>query len=244
MEKNSFILYTSYFDILSDLSNEQMGEIFRAILEYKTTKKQPVVSVDLKVVFKFIKNQLDLDEEKYNEKILKQSNNGKKGGAPKGNQNARKQPKTTQNKHNDNDNVNDNENDNDNDNDNVFLEKKEKEKKEDLFINPTITNFQKEYEKVFKTVPFLSATHRNKILELKSEIGKDFIEQSIECFKKLKNVRFDGIKDFNPNIYWLLKEDNYYKVLAGTYEQKLEDWQLESIAQEEALRKELLGEQK
>ena len=115
----SFVLYTNYYDILADLSNEKLGELFRAILEYKTTKKQPVVSVDLLVVFKFIKNQLDIDEEKYNRKRLKSSENGRKGGAPKGNQNAKKQPKTTQNKHNDNDNDNDNVNVNVNDNDNV-----------------------------------------------------------------------------------------------------------------------------
>lgn len=108
----SFVLYTNYYEILADLPNEKLGELFRAILEYKTTKKQPVVSVDLLVVFKFIKNQLDIDEEKYNKKRSKNSQNGRKGGAPKGNQNAKKQPKTTQNKHNDNDNVNVNVNDN------------------------------------------------------------------------------------------------------------------------------------
>lgn len=137
----SFILYTNYYEILSDLSNEKLGELFRAILEYKTTKKQPVVSVDLLVVFKFIKNQLDMDEEKYNKTCLKNKNNAKKGGAPKGNQNARKQPKTTQNNHNDN------ENDNDND-----LKKEEKIKKEEKknsnLINPDMC-FDNKINQVF-----------------------------------------------------------------------------------------------
>lgn len=35
---SSFVLYTSYFEILQDLSNEKMGELFRAILEYKSTE--------------------------------------------------------------------------------------------------------------------------------------------------------------------------------------------------------------
>ena len=109
--KNSFVLYSNYYEILSDLSDEQMGKLFRAILEYKTTGKQPVVSVDLLVVFKFIKNQIDIDTEKYMAKVARNRQNGKKGGAPKGNQNARKQPKTTQNKHNENENENENEND-------------------------------------------------------------------------------------------------------------------------------------
>lgn len=133
----SFVLYTSYFEILSDLPNEKLGELFRAILEYKTTKKQPVVSVDLSVVFKFIKNQLDIDEEKYNKKRSKNSNNGSKGGAPRGNQNARKQPKTTQNKHNDNDNVNVN--------DNVL--KKEKIKKEKKLNSEQEIQFELWYQK-------------------------------------------------------------------------------------------------
>ena len=122
MDKNSFVLYTNYYEILKDLSNEKLGELFRAILEYKTTKKQPVVSVDLLIVFKFIKNQLDVDEEKYLEKCRKRSENGKKGGAPKNNQNAKKQAKTTKNKLNKH---NDNENDNDNVNDNEFIPTKD-----------------------------------------------------------------------------------------------------------------------
>ena len=129
-DKNTFILYANYYEILSDLSNEKLGELFRAILEYKSTKKQPVVSVDLLVVFKFIKNQLDLDEKKFNDKCLKNSQNGKKGGAPKGNQNAKKQPKTTQNNPNK---PNENENENEN-----YLKEKINKKENTTFKIPSL----------------------------------------------------------------------------------------------------------
>ena len=130
-DKNTFILYTNYHEILSDLSNEKLGELFRAILEYKSTKKQPVVSVDLLVVFKFIKNQLDIDEKKFNDKCLKNSQNGKKGGAPKGNQNAKKQPKTTQNNPN-------KPNENENENENYLKEKINKKEKTNGFVIPSL----------------------------------------------------------------------------------------------------------
>jgi hypothetical protein len=52
----------------------------------------------LKFAFSMFRGQLDRDAEKYEEVCQKRSENGKKGGAPKGNQNAAK--KTTKNKRN------------------------------------------------------------------------------------------------------------------------------------------------
>ena len=127
MENNSFILYTNYFDILKDLSDSDLGIMFRAILSYKTTGNYELPS-HLQLAFRFLKNQLDIDNEKWLKTKEARSQAGKKGGAPKGNNNAnktsknkQKQAKTSknkQNKHNDNDNVNDNVNVNVNENDN------------------------------------------------------------------------------------------------------------------------------
>lgn len=150
----SFVLYTNYYEILADLPNEKLGELFRAILEYKTTKKQPVVSVDLLVVFKFIKNQLDIDEEKYNKKRSKNADNGRKGGAPKGNQNAKKQPKTTQNKHNDNDNVNVN--------DNVLLFSNENNNRVDFLCGDEVEKIFKIYKEKCPDLQSMTFERRNK----------------------------------------------------------------------------------
>lgn len=92
--KNSFIIFTEYEDKLKKLSDEQMGRLFRAIFEYE---RAGVVETELdqltEMAFSFIASDLDRARTKY-EKCVE---NGKKGGAPCGNDNAKKQPKTTQN---------------------------------------------------------------------------------------------------------------------------------------------------
>ena len=78
MENNSFILYTNYFDILKDLSDSDLGIMFRAILSYKTTGSYELPS-HLQLAFKFLKNQLDIDNEKWLKTKEKRSQAGKKG---------------------------------------------------------------------------------------------------------------------------------------------------------------------
>lgn len=122
LQKNSFILYTNYFEILKDLSNDDLGIMFRAILSYQTNGNYEIPK-HLELAFKFIKNQLDIDAVKYNNFIEKQRENGKKGGRPKTQKTQAfskkpKKPKLTQKSLNDNDNVNDNVNVNENVNDN------------------------------------------------------------------------------------------------------------------------------
>lgn len=117
--KDSFILYTSQYMAIKDLSNEQLGRLFRALFENqlknnsKTTETNVVLEDDIKIAFNFINNQMLMDNEKYLKKCEKLRENAKKGGAPRGNQNARKQAKQpNREKNNLNDNVNDNDNDN------------------------------------------------------------------------------------------------------------------------------------
>ena len=130
---DSFILYTSYYALIEGLTDEQLGQLTRAIFLYardgKIIKLDPVV----RMAFGFIIDDIKRNKAKYEEKVERWRANGRKGGAPKGNQNARKkQPvgcennqevkKTTQNNQevkkttlydNDNEYVNDNVDDND-----------------------------------------------------------------------------------------------------------------------------------
>lgn len=130
---DSFILYTSYYALIEGLTDEQLGQLTRAIFLYardgEVIKLEPVV----RMAFGFIVDDMKRNKAKYEEKVERWRANGKKGGAPKGNQNARKkQPvgcennqevkKTTKNNQEVKkttlyDNVYDNEYDNDNDND-------------------------------------------------------------------------------------------------------------------------------
>lgn len=94
MAKDSFILFTEYGDQLSMFTDEQVGKLFRAIFQYqKTGDVQIELDTMSNVAFGFIKNNLDRANKKYDKKV----ECGKKGGAPVGNSNATKQPKTTKN---------------------------------------------------------------------------------------------------------------------------------------------------
>lgn len=124
MNKDSIIFYLSQYEaIKDDLTNEQLGRLFRALFE-KQLGNEVVLDNDIKIAFNFLNNQMVVDKKKYEEKCARLRENGKKGGAPKGNANARKeekqpkQPNVKKTTLNDND--NDNENDNENDNDNIF----------------------------------------------------------------------------------------------------------------------------
>ena len=139
MAKNSFILYHNYREQLEDLTDEQVGKLFRAIFDYEIDDTLPeFTDKELKIAFKFIKVHLDNDREKYAEMCEKQKRNIQKrwnknntndtnvyGGIPK-------IPEYT--KHTDNDNVNDNDSDNDNVNVNDINIKEKIYKKEKYSI--------------------------------------------------------------------------------------------------------------
>ena len=123
---NSFILYTSYYALIEGLTDEQLGQLTRAIFLYardgKTISLEPVV----RMAFGFIVDDMKRNKAKYEEKVERWRANGKKGEAREkaGDTNVHERTRTCENNTNvherspyDNDNeyVNDNEYDNDND---------------------------------------------------------------------------------------------------------------------------------
>ena len=95
--RNSFVVYDNWASLLCDLPDEQAGELIKAICAYKLGKFETLDDPVISAIFNMIKQKLDEDSKKYQEACEKNKENGKKGGAPVGNANAKKQPKTTQN---------------------------------------------------------------------------------------------------------------------------------------------------
>lgn len=114
--KDSTIIYHDQMAIVRKwLNAEQIGRLMVALFEYEDGG-DPEVDDDIGMAFDFLSLQARIDRDKYEERCRINKANGSKGGAPKGNQNARKQPKQPNAKKN---NPNDNDNDNDTKNDNV-----------------------------------------------------------------------------------------------------------------------------
>ncbi len=140
MGKDSFILYDNYAEQIEFLTDEQAGVLLKAIYAYRNGKPLPVMDSAVNMAFSFIRSQIDRDQERYDEICEKRRAAGATGGAPKGNQNAKKQPKQA-NAFDDNQNAKNNQNkqmqakqpDNDNDTDNDLEKRNNKlfPKKED-----------------------------------------------------------------------------------------------------------------
>ncbi len=118
--KNSFVIYHEYRTVLEDLTDAQVGKLFRAIFDYEIDGIEPAFSGSLKIAFKFIKKDLEINKTKYNEICERNRINGQKGGRPNNPKNpvgyleTQENPKKPKKPDNDNDNEDDNDNENDN----------------------------------------------------------------------------------------------------------------------------------
>lgn len=83
LEKKSFILYTDYEVNFNLLSQNQKGDLMDAIFAYTNGKELEELDPIVQMAFTFIKNNLDRDIEKWNNRAEKSRANGKKGGRPK-----------------------------------------------------------------------------------------------------------------------------------------------------------------
>lgn len=112
-KRDSFVFFRSYFEAIEEADTKSQLELYRSIALYALNREEPNLKGLVKSAWIVIKPIIDANHQRYINGC-KGGPHGKKGGAPKGNTNARKQPqnnpKTTRN---DNDkckmiNVNDN----------------------------------------------------------------------------------------------------------------------------------------
>lgn len=79
-QKKSFVLFTDLREPLEDLSDEQVGKLFRAVLDYVEDGTEPVFSGTLKLAFSFVKISLDRNLEKYRQTVERRRAAGRAGG--------------------------------------------------------------------------------------------------------------------------------------------------------------------
>jgi len=105
--RDSFVFYRSFYESFESLSKKDKLTLFEALCNYALNDVEPKLVGVPAAMFKLLKPQVDANNKRYE--------NGCKGGAPYGNQNARKkQPKNNQKTTEKQRNVNENENDNEN----------------------------------------------------------------------------------------------------------------------------------
>lgn len=175
--RESFIFYRSFYESIKELNDKQQYELYKAIMEYQFDNKENELEGITKAIFTLVKPQLEANNKRYE--------NGRKGGAPIGNQNAKKttkkQPKnnleTTKKQPNNNENVNVNENDNENNNVN---DNKLKIYYKDNELNDLFVEFL-QLRKKLKAVNSERAIKllQNQLSKYDDAIKKEMINQSI-----------------------------------------------------------------
>lgn len=96
MADRTFIVYDEIKDTLDEMTDEEIGKLFRGMVDYHVTGKEPDLKGGLKFAFIPIRQQMDRDDEKWNKTREARAEAGRKGGAPKGNQNAQKDEENKQ----------------------------------------------------------------------------------------------------------------------------------------------------
>ena len=79
MDKSSFLMYLDYEEQFNLMSDEEIGQLMRAIIQYEKTQEMPELDGVLKMAFSFIKSQLDKYRKKWQEEKKKRSEAGKRG---------------------------------------------------------------------------------------------------------------------------------------------------------------------
>lgn len=82
--RETFVLYTSQYEAVRCLSLAAKGELFDALFSYVMTAEAPSFSApEIEMAFRFMRQQIDRDQEKYTTIVEKRRAAGRRGGRPR-----------------------------------------------------------------------------------------------------------------------------------------------------------------
>lgn len=248
--KKSIIIYADCIAIVEELTNEQAGKLFRAILSYINEEPVTEISNDpaVNMAFKVIKRQIDRDAEHYAEKCEK--NRQIAIAREKRKRELREQTNTNVNER-EQTNTNSTYNDNDNDNDSEFTNVNNttlapngasSPKAGDsinfvslvAFFNKTITDCNS----VIRPIKDIKGKRQDAVRARVRERGKKslvtvFVNAAKSDFLNGKNDR-----GFIATFDWLVSPNNFIKVLEGNYDNRksktdqMAEWRKEDEARQ------------
>lgn len=73
-----FCAYHSYLKAMEPLNMEERGKLFTSLLEYSATGDEPQITGNERFIYPMMRDQIDRDKARYQEKCSKQSQNAKK----------------------------------------------------------------------------------------------------------------------------------------------------------------------
>jgi hypothetical protein len=205
--KKSAIVYCDWITIFESLEDNEAGMLVKHFFRYINDMNPEAPNRLIGIVFEPIKATLKRDLKNYEKICNRNKDNGLKGGRPKNPSKPKKPSGLTKNPDKpDSDNVTDNETEIVNDNDTKIEIPYQK-----------IADFFNTNRKELPAIQKLSVNRKKHIKARFTDFGLETIEQVI---LKVSNSDFlQGRKtDWKADFDWILKPDNFLKILEGKYE--------------------------
>lgn len=213
--KKATLFYHNWLPTFRKLTLKQVGELAIALLEYDAEGKNPEFSDPLTdLAFTNFAEVVRMDREKYEQRVEANRLNGKKGGAPIGNRNALKQPKTTENNP-----KQPKQADIDIDIGIDIDTDMEMEKDIDNKIRTIIRewNFRKLKKAAITGIPFGQKRYNDTFTCIAQHGYGRFMDE----IRQLDQNAF--FEDWHPSYDWFCNPNNFLKVMEGNYRDKKKD---------------------
>ena len=226
MERESFVFYRSFRDAFRALDKDVRLRMYEAIIDYGLDLIEPHFEGIEKVLWTLIRPQLEANNKRFE--------NGCKGGAPIGNQNARKQPKNNQKiteKQPKNNQKQPNVNENVNENVNDIRTLKTSFKVSSFGANDAPADPEIDFEKIkglwndeahknHSLMPMLRSMQKQRQKQIAARIREYGEEVFFDAMKKAVASDFLNGKNrrgWIASFDWFVKPTNFAKVVDGNY---------------------------
>ena len=231
MERETFIFYRSFRDAFNTLDKDVRLRMYEAVINYGLDLIEPHFEGIEKVLWTLIRPQLEANNKRFE--------NGCKGGAPMGNQNARKQPKnnretTKKQPRNNQKQPNNNNNNNNNENENINTKEinsfgstspnakidSQEPKIDFLRILESWNAALAEQHSVIPKIRGIKSTRRKCISARCREYGEDVFFEMIRKAVASDFLNGKNQRGWIASFDWCVLPTNFQKIIDGNYDNK------------------------
>ena len=221
--KDSLIIYNSIEEVIECLEPEQVKSLMLAMIAYNKGEEVPELDAVTKMAFIPLRQQIDRDTEKYNDKCEKRANAGRKGAdvtnsrrSAKVGNDENKTAKTANAEFDENDSAKtaDTEYDTDTEYDSD-INKNTSTSSADAVVRL--------YNDLCPSLPSVRTLSDKRKRDIKTRLKKYTIDDFQKVFEKAEKSSFlrgDNERGFRASLDWLINEGNMAKVLDGNYDDR------------------------
>ena len=221
--KDSLIIYNSIEEVIECLEPEQVKSLMLAMIAYNKGEEVPELDAVTKMAFIPLRQQIDRDTEKYNDKCEKRANAGRKG-ADVTNRKRSAKVSTAENKTAKTTNAEFGENDSAKTADTEY----DTDTEYDSDINKNTSTSSADavvrlYNDLCPSLPSVRTLSDKRKRDIKTRLKKYTLDDFRKVFEKAEKSSFlrgDNERGFRASLDWLIKDGNMAKVLDGNYDDR------------------------